>query len=161
MLYTADIITFVKLTLHLLYILIMALSKKESSILIEIIYYVLFTVLFLPKLCSDRSELQDIAMSTSILIAIVVFSVIYFSFSYILLEILNKKKMSSDERDLLIELKSYRLGYNLHILFIPSLIGVMISQICDIGNLIIFSVVCLLLISTMKSIYQFYLYRTS
>ena len=161
MLYTADIITFVKLTLHLLYILIMALSKKESSILIEIIFYVLFTVLFLPKLCSDRSELHDIAMSTSILIAIVVFSVIYFSFSYILLEILNKKKMSSDERDLLIELKSYRLGYILHILFIPSLIGVMISQISDIGNLIIFSVICLLLISTIKSIYQFYLYRTS
>jgi len=139
----------------------MALSKKESSILIEIIFYVLFTVLFLPKLCSHRSELHDIALSASILIAIIVFSIIFFSFSYILLEILNKKKMFSDERDLLIELKSYRLGYILHNFFISLLIGSMISQMCNIGDLIFFSVIYLLLISTMKAIYQFYLYRTS
>ena len=158
----------------------MNLSKKELSILIEIIYSILFALIFLPYFYENQ-EKTLIIMDGLIekIIEITIGSVIYFSIAYTILEITFKKKEASDERDDMINSKSYKLGYLLYEFSLFIIIGYICSklqnkellnltgnqelynsfQLTDGG--IVFSILVLLaLISIIKSLYQFYLYRT-
>ena len=146
----------------------MNFSKKELSIFIEIVFGVLFAIFFLPYFYDNRLGSYDINSSLGKLIEITVFSIIYFSLAYTLLEIFIKKKLINDERDILIDLKSYKLGYILYEISLCSFIGVILSvAIFDSqmyqnnGGLVFMIIVWLLIVSFIKSVYQLYLYRTS
>ena len=158
----------------------MALSKKEISILIEIVFSIVFAFIFLPYFYENQDN-NLILMDDLIgkIIEILIFTVIYFSIAYSLLEFVFKKKEAKDERDDMINSKSYKLGYLLYEFSLFIFIGYVCSkfqnkellnltgnielyssfQLTDAG--IIFIVLVLLaFISVIKSIYQFYLYRT-
>ncbi len=146
----------------------MNFSKKELSIFIEIVFGVLFAIFFLPYFYDNRLGSYDINSSLGKLIEITVFSIIYFSLAYTLLEIFIKKKLINDERDILIDLKSYKLGYILYEISLFSFIGVILSvAIFDSqmyqnnGGLVFMIIVWLLIVSFIKSVYQLYLYRRS
>ena len=146
----------------------MNFSKKELSIFIEIVFGVLFAIFLLPYFYDNRLGSYDINSSLGKLIEITVFSIIYFSLAYTLLEIFIKKKLINDERDILIDLKSYKLGYILYEISLFSFIGVILSvAIFDSqmyqnnGGLVFMIIVWLLIVSFIKSVYQLYLYRTS
>ena len=158
----------------------MSLSKKEISILIEIIYSIVFALIFLPYFYENQ-EKTLILMDGLIqkIFQIIICTVIYFSITYSILEVAFKKKENLDERDDLINSKSYKLGYLLYEFSLFIIIGYICSklqnkellnltgnqelynsfQLTDGG--IVFSILVLLaLISIIKSLYQFYLYRT-
>ena len=158
----------------------MGLSKKEISILIEIIFSIVFVFIFLPYFYENQ-EINLILMDDLIgkIIEILIFTIIYFSIAYSVLEVVYKKKENKDERDDMINSKSYKLGYLLYEFSLFIFIGYVCSkfqnkellnltgnielyssfQLTDAG--IIFIVLVLLaFISVIKSIYQFYLYRT-
>ena len=159
---------------------IMTLSKKEISILIEIIYSIVFALIFLPYFFENQNKtllLMDGLIE--IIIQIIICTIIYFSIAYSILEVVYKKKETTDERDDMINSKSYKLGYLLYEFSLFIFIGYVCSkfqnkellnltgnielyssfQLTDAG--IIFIVLVLLaFISVIKSIYQFYLYRT-
>ena len=146
----------------------MNFSKKELSIFIEIVFSILFAIFFLPYFYDNRFETYDLNTSVNKLIQITIFSIIYFSLAYTLLEIFIKKKLINDERDILIDLKSYKLGYILYEISLFSFIGVILSvAIFDSqmyqnnGGLVFMIIVWLLIVSFIKSVYQLYLYRTS
>ena len=141
----------------------MNISKKEISIFIEIVFSVLFAIFFLPYFYENRFEIYDFDTSIDKLIEIIIFSVIYFSLSYTLLEIFIRKKIINDERDILIDLKSYKLGYLLYEISLFSFIGIIISSQMyqNNGGLVFLVVLWLVLVSFIKSVYQLYLYRTS
>ena len=111
----------------------MALSKKEISILIEIIFSILFTLIFLPYFYSN----QDTSLVFSELIGkvseIIIFSAVYFSIAYSLLELCYKSKITEDERSNMINSKTYKLGYLLYefslFIFIGTLINYSIFKI--------------------------------
>ena len=84
----------------------MILSKKEVSITIEIGFSILFAVFFLPYFFENRLSsfefVQDISFLSEVwvkIIQMIVFSIIYYSISYTLLEIIFKEKNIKDERD--------------------------------------------------------------
>ena len=158
----------------------MPLSKKEISILIEIIYSIVFALIFLPYFYENQ-EKTLILMDGLIqkIFQIIICSVIYFSITYSILEVAFKKKENLDERDDMINSKSYKLGYLLYEFSLFIIIGYICSKLQNkellnlTGNLelynsfqltdggIVFSILVLLaLISIIKSLYQFYLYRT-
>ena len=158
----------------------MPLSKKEISILIEIIYSIVFALIFLPYFYENQ-EKTLILMDGLIqkIFQIIICSVIYFSITYSILEVAFKKKENLDERDDMINSKSYKLGYLLYEFSLFIIIGYICSKLQNkellnlIGNQelynsfkltdggIVFSILVLLaLISIIKSLYQFYLYRT-
>ena len=141
----------------------MNFSKKELSIFIEIVFSVLFAIFFLPYFYDNRFEIYDFDTSIIKLIEIIVFSIIYFSLTYTLLEIFIRKKVINDERDTLIDLKSYKMGYLLYEISLFSFIGIVISSQMyqNNGGLIFLIVLWLVLVSFIKSVYQLYLYRTS
>jgi hypothetical protein len=141
----------------------MNFSKKELSIFIEIVFSVLFAIFFLPYFYDNRFEIYDFDTSMIKLVEIIVFSIIYFSLAYTLLEIFIRKKVINDERDILIDLKSYKLGYILYEISLFSFIGIIISSQMyqNNGGLVFLIVVWLLIVSFIKSAYQLYLYRTS
>jgi len=154
----------------------MNFSKKELSIFIEIVFSILFTIFFLPYFYDNRFETYDLNTSVNKLIQIIIFSIIYFSLAYTLLEIFIKKKLINDERDILIDLKSYKMGYILYEISLFSFIGIIISSqiyqkgkgigysgpdLTTNGGLIFLIVLWLVLVSFIKSVYQLYLYRTS
>ena len=141
----------------------MNISKKEISIFIEIVFGILFAIFFLPYFYENRFEIYDFDTSIDKLIEIIIFSVIYFSLSYTLLEIFIRKKVINDERDILIDLKSYKLGYLLYEISLFSFIGIIISSQMyqNNGGLVFLVVLWLVLVSFIKSVYQLYLYRTS
>ena len=146
----------------------MNFSKKELSIFIEIVFGVLFAIFFLPYFYDNRLGSYDINSSLGKLIEITVFSIIYFSLAYTLLEIFIKKKLINDERDILIDLKSYKLGYILYEISLCLFIGVILSVAIfdsqmyqNSGGLVFMIVLWLVLVSFIKSVYQLYLYRTS
>jgi hypothetical protein len=141
----------------------MNISKKEISIFIEIVFGILFAIFFLPYFYENRFEIYDFDTSIDKLIEIIIFSVIYFSLSYTLLEIFIRKKIINDERDILIDLKSYKLGYLLYEISLFSFIGIIISSQMyqNNGGLVFLVVLWLVLVSFIKSVYQLYLYRTS
>ena len=146
----------------------MNFSKKELSILIEIVFSILFAIFFLPYFYDNRFETYDLNTSVNKLIQITIFSIIYFSLAYGLLEIFIKKKLINDERDILIDLKSYKLGYILYEISLCLFIGVILSVAIfdsqmyqNSGGLVFMIVLWLVLVSFIKSAYQLYLYRTS
>ena len=158
----------------------MALSKKEISILIEIVFSIVFAFIFLPYFYENQDN-NLILMDDLIgkIIEILIFTVIYFSVAYSLLEFVFKKKETKDERDDMINSKSYKLGYLLYEFSLFIFIGYVCSKfqnkellnltgnqelyngfnLTDAG--IVFLILILLaFISIVKSLYQFYLYRT-
>jgi len=144
----------------------MNISKKEISIFIEIVFSVLFAIFFLPYFYENRFETYEFEtyyLYISKPIEIIVFSIIYFSLAYTLLEIFIRKKVINDERDILIDLKSYKLGYILYEISLFSFIGIIVSSQMyqNNGGLVFLIVLWLVLVSFIKSVYQLYLYRTS
>ena len=158
----------------------MALSKKEISILIEIVFSIVFAFIFLPYFYENQDN-NLILMDDLIgkIIEILIFTVIYFSIAYSLLEFVFKKKETKDERDDMINSKSYKLGYLLYEFSLFIFIGYVCSKLQNkellnlTGNQelyngfnitdveIVFLILMLLaFISIVKSLYQFYLYRT-
>ncbi len=158
----------------------MLLSKKEISILIEIIYSIVFALIFLPYFYENQGK-NLILMDGLIekITQIIICTVIYFAIAYSILEVTFKKKETRDERDDMINSKSYKLGYLLYEFSLFIFIGYVFSKFQNkellnlTGNLelynsfkltdagIIFIVLVLLaFISVIKSLYQFYLYRT-
>ena len=158
----------------------MALSKKEISILIEIVFSIIFAFIFLPYFYENQDN-NLILMDDLIgkIIEILIFTVIYFSVAYSLLEFVFKKKETKDERDDMINSKSYKLGYLLYEFSLFIFIGYVCSKfqnkellnltgnqelynnfnLTDAG--VVFLILILLaFISIVKSLYQFYLYRT-
>ena len=158
----------------------MALSKKEISILIEIVFSIVFAFIFLPYFYENQDN-NLILMDDLIgkIIEILIFTVIYFSVAYSLLEFVLKKKETKDERDDMINSKSYKVGYLLYEFSLFIFIGYVCSKfqnkellnltgnqelyngfnLTDVG--IVFLILMLLaFISIVKSLYQFYLYRT-
>ena len=145
----------------------MALSKKEISILIEIVFSIVFAFIFFPYFYENQDNslvLMDDLIGK--IIEILIFTVIYFSVAYSLLEFVFKKRETKDERDDLINSKSYKLGYLLYELSLFIFIGYVCSKykshnfsLTDAG--VIFLIFVLLaFISIVKSLYQFYLHRT-
>lgn len=148
----------------------MILSKKEASITIEIGFSILFAVFFLPYFFENRLSsfefVQDISFLSEVwvkIIQMIVFSIIYYSISYTLLEIIFKEKNIKDERDDMISSKAYKLGFRLYELSLFVLIGILLSNstIQNSGAIMFFILVLLLGVLLVKSVYQLYLYRTS
>ena len=159
----------------------MSLSKKEISILIEITYSIAFALIFLPYFYENQEKnLILIDGLIEKITQIIISTVIYFSIAYSVLEVVFKKKENRDERDDMINSKSYKLGYLLYEFSLFIFIGYLCSnfqnkellnltgnqelyssfQITDTG--IVFGVLVLLaFISIIKSMYQFYLHRTA
>tara|TARA_B100000768_G_C11236979_1_gene357690 strand:+ start:598 stop:1077 length:480 start_codon:yes stop_codon:yes gene_type:complete len=158
----------------------MTISKKETSILIEIIYSIVFALIFLPYFYENQEKtllLMDDLIGK--IIQIIIGTVIYFSVTYALLQVAFKKKEASDERDDMINSKSYKLGYLLYEFSLFIFIGYICSkfknkelltltenkelyksfQLTD-GGIVFFILVLLAFTSVIKSLYQFYLYRT-
>jgi len=158
----------------------MILSKKEISILIEIIYSISFAFIFMPYFYENNdNSLVLMDGLIRIVIEILVFTAIYFSVAYSLLEFVLKKRETKDERDDLINSKSYKVGYLLYEFSLFIFIGYVCSRmnfsfilknlnneglyenftLTDAG--VVFMILALLVfISIVKSLYQFYLYRS-
>ena len=141
----------------------MSFSKKEISISIEIIFSILFIIIFMPYFYENKLNSYDFDFIAMKIIQIVVFSVIYFSLSYLILELNFKKKIIQDERDDLISSKSYKLGYILLDLGIVIVLGHLISdsEFQSNGTIIFLIISLLLAVSLIKSLFQLYLYKTS
>lgn len=142
----------------------MSISKKEISIYIEIIYSVLFILIFMPYFYEIRLETIDFNAISKNIIQIISFSVIYFSSTYIILEVKYKGEIITDERDDMINSKAYKLGYILLDLGIIIVLGHLLSNhsLYKNNGFIIFLILTLLLsVSLIKSLFQLYLYRTS
>jgi hypothetical protein len=141
----------------------MSFSKKEISISIEIIFSILFIIIFMPYFYENRLNSYDFNFISVKIIQIIVFSVIYFSLSYSILELNYKKKIIQDERDDLISSKSYKLGYILLDLGIVIVLGHLISdsEFQSNGTVIFLIISLLLAVSLIKSLFQLYLYKTS
>ena len=141
----------------------MSFSKKEISISIEIIFSILFIIIFMPYFYENRLNSYDFNFISIKIIQIIVFSVIYFSLSYSILELNYKKKIIQDERDDLISSKSYKLGYILLDLGIVIVLGHLVSdsEFQSNGTVIFLIISLLLAVSLIKSLFQLYLYKTS
>mgnify|MGYP005710910781 FL=1 len=141
----------------------MNFSKKEISISIEVMFSILFIIIFMPYFYENRLNSYDFNFIAIKIIQIVVFSVIYFSLSYTILELNYKKKIIQDERDDLISSKSYKLGYILLDLGIVIVLGHLISdsEFQSNGTVIFLIISLLLAVSLIKSLFQLYLYKTS
>jgi len=139
----------------------MTLSKKEISILIEIVFSILFTLIFLPYFYRNQETSFVFSELIGKVTEIIIFSAIYFSIAYSLLEFIYKNKISEDERSDMINSKSYKLGYLLYEFSLFIFIGTLINYSIHQNGGIIFLILSLLLIvSVIKSSYQFYLHRT-
>jgi len=158
----------------------MTLSKKEISILIEIVFSILFAFIFIPYFYENNdNNLVLMDGLVRIVVEMIVFSTIYYSVAYSLLKFVFKKRETKDERDDLINSKSYKVGYLLYEFSLIIFIGYVLSRInfsfifknlnnevlyenftvTDAG--VVFMILALLIIiSIVKSLYQFYLYRT-
>jgi len=141
----------------------MNFSKKEISILIELVFSILFIVFFMPYFYENRLNSYDFNFITTKIIQIAIFSTIYFSLAYSMLEFFYKNKMIHDERDDLISSKSYRLGYILLDLGIVVVLGHLLSDspLQTNGTIIFLIITLLLAVSLIKSLFQLYLYKTS
>ena len=141
----------------------MSFSKKEISILIEVMFSILFIIIFMPYFFENRLNSYDFNFISIKIIQIIVFSVIYFSLTYSILELYYKKKIIQDERDDLISSKSYKLGYILLDLGIVIVLGHLVSdsEFQSNGTVIFLIISLLLAVSLIKSLFQLYLYKTS
>jgi hypothetical protein len=139
----------------------MILSKKEISILIEIVFSILFTLIFLPYFYRNQETSFVFSELIGKVTEIIIFSIIYFSVAYSLLEFTYKSKITEDERCDMINSKSYKLGYLLYEFSLFIFIGTLVnSSIHQNGGIIFLILSLLLIVSVVKSIYQFYLHRT-
>jgi len=139
----------------------MILSKKETSILIEIIFSILFLFIFLPFFYENQKTSFIIGDLSKKIIEIIIFAVAYFSITYTFLEVYFKNNIVEDERNDMINSKSYKLGYLLYELSLFVFIGLLINSSIDYNGGVIFFVILLtLIVSLIKSMYQFYLHRT-
>ena len=142
----------------------MALSKKETSILIEVVFSLVFSFIFLPLFYENQNDnLSSINNLIRKITPIIIFSVLYFSIAYAVLELIFKTKTTVDERDVMINSKSYKLGYLLYELSLFVFIGMLLTNsiLQNTGGIIFLIISLLLFVSIVKSIYQLYLYRTS
>jgi hypothetical protein len=141
----------------------MNFSKKEISILIELVFSILFIVFFMPYFYENRLISYDFNFITTKIIQIAIFSTIYFSLAYSMLEFFYKNKMNNDERDDLISSKSYRLANILLDLGIVVVLGHLLSDspLQTNGTIIFLIITLLLAVSLIKSLFQLYLYKTS
>ena len=142
----------------------MALSKKETSILIEVVFSLVFSFIFLPLFYENQNNnLSSINNLIRKITPIIIFSVLYFSIAYAVLELIFKTKTTVDERDDMINSKSYKLGYLLYELSLFVFIGMLLTNsiLQNTGEIIFLIISLLLFVSIIKSIYQLYLYRTS
>ena len=141
----------------------MSFSKKEISILIEVMFSILFIIIFMPYFYENRLNSYDFNFISIKIIQIIVFSVIYFSLTYSILELYYKKKIIQDERDDLISSKSYKLGYILLDLGIVIVLGHLVSdsEFQSNGTVIFLIISLLLAVSLIKALFQLYLYKTS
>ena len=147
----------------------MNLSKKELSVLIEIIYSILFALLFLPFFYENRFTSFDFIDNIFLWLVwskigqMIIFSAIYSSIAYTLLHIFNKEKIIKDERDDMINSKSYKLGFLLYELSLFVFIGILLSNSSfqNSGFIIFFILLLLLSVIFIKSSYQLYLYKKS
>ena len=142
----------------------MPLSKKETSILIEVVFSIVFGFIFLPLFYENQNNnLISINNLVRKITPIIIFSVLYFSIAYAVLELIFKTKTTVDERDDMINSKSYKLGYLLYELSLFVFIGMLLinSILQNTGGIIFLIISLLLFVSIVKSIYQLYLYRTS
>ncbi len=142
----------------------MPLSKKETSILIEVVFSILFGFIFLPLFYENQNNnLISINNLVRKMTPIIIFSVLYFSIAYAVLELIFKTKTIVDERDDMINSKSYKLGYLLYELSLFVFIGMLLTNsiLQNTGGIIFLIISLLLFVSIVKSIYQLYLYRTS
>jgi hypothetical protein len=141
----------------------MNFSKKEISILIELVFSILFIVFFIPYFYENRLISYDFNFITTKIVQIAIFSTIYFSIAHSMLEIFYKNKMINDERDDLISSKSYRLAYILLDLGIVVVLGHLLSDspLQTNGTIIFLIITLLLAVSLIKSLFQLYLYKTS
>ena len=139
----------------------MVLSKKEISILIEIVFSVLFAIVYLPFFFENQFISYVFGDLIQQVIEIILFAAIYFTITYGLLEVSYKAKTTDDERDDMIHSKSYKLGYILYEISLFVCIGILINSPNTPNGAIVFSILALVLsVSLVKSTYQFYLYRT-
>ena len=142
----------------------MALSKKEISILIEVVFSILFALIFMPFFYENQND-NLILINNLIgkITRVIIFSVLYFSIAYAVLELIFKTKTTVDERDVMINSKSYKLGYLLYELSLFVFIGMLLTNsiLQNTGGIIFLIISLLLFVSIVKSIYQLYLYRTS
>lgn len=139
----------------------MQLSKKEIYLLIEIGYYALFSIVFLPRIITGRHALDDLTNWIGMAIGIVVFSVLFFTFSHATLAAIRKETVALDERETAIELRAFRLAYLLYAAFAPALIALTLSPFGnERGNIVLFALLAVLAISAAKSLYAFALHRT-
>ena len=142
----------------------MPLSKKETSILIEVVFSIVFGFIFLPLFYENQNDnLSSINNLIRKITPIIIFSVLYFSIAYAVLELIFKTKTTVDERDDMINSKSYKLGYLLYELSLFVFIGMLLTNsiLQNTGGIIFLIISLLLFVSIVKSIYQLYLYRTS
>ena len=138
----------------------MRLSKKETSILIEILFSLVFALFFMPFFYKNQETSFDINDLMQKLIEVVIFALVYFSISYTLIEIFYKNKISEDERWDLINSQSYKLGYWLYEFSILIFLGTLItSETYQNGEIIFIFLTLLIMVSIIKSSYQFYLHR--
>ena len=141
----------------------MNFSKKETSILIELVFSILFIVFFIPYFYEHRLISYDFNFITTKIVQIAIFSTIYFSIAHSMLEFFYKNKTINDERDDLISSKSYRLAYILLDLGIVVVLGHLLSDspLQTNGTIIFLIITLLLAVSLIKSLFQLYLYKTS
>ena len=138
-------------------------SKKELSIIIEIVFIVLFAIFFMPYFYENPLNSFDFNDNAGKMIQMVVFPAIYFSVAYSILELTYKNKMIQDERDDLINSKSYKLGYLLYEFSFFLFIGILASDSSfqNSGPITFIIILILLIVSLIKSLFHLYLYRTS
>lgn len=139
----------------------MRLSKTELSIGIEMVYSITFALVFLPFFFHERGThlgWEDlVGPGTQILI----YTVVFFSVAYGVLELARQHEITEDERGDLIQAKAYKAGYILYELALFIGVGHLIRTAPEHNGLLLFTTLTLLLaVSLTKSTYQLYLHRT-
>ena len=145
----------------------MILSKKEISIVIEIIFSLLFAVIFLPYFYENRLTSFDFTENIFLWLIsgkigqMIIFSIVYYSITFTILESTFKEKIISDERDDMINSKSYKLGFLLYEFSLFIFIGILFSNPAfqNSGSIIFFILLIILCVLFIKSTFQLYLYR--
>ncbi|MDA9294772.1 hypothetical protein N9P98_02985 [Flavobacteriaceae bacterium] len=145
----------------------MKLSKKELSLLLELIYGIILIFLFLPHLKEFKGDLfLNLNASIGFVIALVITSIVYFAVGFTLIELFYRKKKKDfvDERELLIDLKLYKWGFYLYEIVLTGLFVHLIIQ-GDFSslskNILFYAFTFIISISIVKSLSRLILYRTT
>ena len=77
----------------------MNISKKEIYIFIDIVFSIMFAIIYLPFFYKNSINLLTNSEAISKVIQVIIFSGVYFSVTYGLLQLLFKEKIIKDERD--------------------------------------------------------------